>query len=68
MTAAEWNACYPAGTQVSLTLADGEIVWARTKSEAARVGQYEMIEIEGFSGLMLLDWCRALVGRVESTA
>lgn len=61
LTAAEWNAQYPKGTHVSLTLADSEIVWARTKSAAARAGQYEMIEIEGFSGLMLLAWCRPLV-------
>lgn len=60
MTAAEWNAAHMPGTRVSVTTADGSIIWTRTASQAERVGQNDMLALEGRTGLWLLDWCRAM--------
>lgn len=69
MDAAAWNAQVPIGARVAVTLANGNVLWARTGSAAARVGQYDMLELEGRRGLWLLSWCRALeIGAHDKTA
>lgn len=63
MTAAEWNAAYPPGTRVRVLLANGEVLTTRTASIAGRVGDHDMLQLEGRVGFYLLSWCAALEPR-----
>lgn len=61
MNAQEWNSKFPTGTHVSLTLANGEIVWTRTASAAETWGGMSHVKVEAISqGYVPLDWVRAL--------
>lgn len=60
LTADEWNRDYPPGTQVAVTLANGDVLTTRTASEAQRIGQHDMVLLEGRVGYWMLGWCRAL--------
>jgi hypothetical protein len=59
-TAEEWNRVVPVGARVSVNLVNGDVLWIRTASPAARVGSYDMLELEGKTGLWLLSWCQPL--------
>lgn len=60
MNATEWNAAHAPGTRVVVTLANGDSLTTRTASEAVRVGQHDMLMLEGHVGYYLLTWCQAL--------
>lgn len=60
MTAAEWNAGFAPGARVVVTLANGDCLTTRTASEAVRVGQHYMLQLDGRQGFYLLSWCQAL--------
>lgn len=68
LTAEEWNATWPIGTRVSVTLVDGNVNWTRTKAAAIHVGEYDFIEVDGMLGLVLLDWCAPLEPPSQETA
>lgn len=58
MTAGEWNAKYPPGWPVIVTLANGKRIRTETASEAVRVGQFDMIKVAAIQpGSVLLSWC-----------
>lgn len=60
MTAAEWNAAYPVGTRVAVTLANGDVLTTNTASDAERIGDHDMLRLEGSEGYWLLSWCGAM--------
>ena len=58
MDAAAWNAKYPLGTVVIVTLADRRRRLARTISLAQHIGQHDFIEVDQIRpGSVLLGWC-----------
>lgn len=61
MNAQDWNRDFPPGTQVLLTLANGEHVTTRTKSQAEHWGGLDHIQVEAIErGYVLLSWVQAL--------
>ena len=61
MNAAEWNGSFMPGTRFVVTLANGDCLTTRTASDASRIGQHDMLMLEGRVGYYLLAWCQALV-------
>jgi hypothetical protein len=56
MTTDEWNARYPIGTRVRLTLADGETRDTRTLTAAQTWGGLDHVCVAGVTGYVLLSW------------
>ena len=56
MTADEWNARYPIGTRVWLTLADGQGKETCTLTPAQTWGGLDHVSVAGLSGFVLLSW------------
>jgi hypothetical protein len=68
MDAAAWNAKYPIGSWVIVTLANRRRRLARTVALARRVGTHEFIELDAIQpGLILLTWCWPLKARALRT-
>lgn len=58
MDAAAWNANYPPGSWVIVTLANRKRIPARTLRPALRIGQHDFIEVDAIRpGYVLLSWC-----------
>lgn len=58
MDSQRWNAKYPVGTTVILSLANGKRLPTRTRSRAERWGGLDHVAVEAIqSGYVLLSWC-----------
>ena len=58
MNAQAWNAKFPVGTIVIVTLADRRRRLARTIGIAQHIGQHDFIEVDRIRpGFVLLRWC-----------
>ena len=67
MTANDWNARYPIGTKVVLTLVNGNQHVTHTTSAAEHIGSHDFIRVgQILVGLVLLEWVRPYLGqRIE---
>lgn len=61
MTAEEWNASYPIGTEILLTLNNGVQKAARTVGAAVRYGGIDHIQVDALTGYVLLAWVKPVV-------
>lgn len=58
MDAAAWNAKYPVGTLVIVTLANRRRRLARTIGLARHIGQHDFVQVDQIQpGYVLLGWC-----------
>ena len=58
MEAAAWNAKYPVGTLVIVTLANRRRRLARTIGLACHIGQHDFVQVDQIQpGYVLLSWC-----------
>ena len=58
MDAAAWNAKYPVGTVVIVTLVNHRRRLARTISLACHIGQHDFVQVDQIQpGYVLLGWC-----------
>ena len=58
MDAAAWNAKYPVGTLVIVTLANRRRRLAQTISLACHIGQHDFVQVDRIQpGYVLLGWC-----------
>jgi hypothetical protein len=58
MDATAWNAKYPVGTLVIVTLANRRRRVARTIGSAQHIGQHDFVQVDQIQpGFVLLSWC-----------
>jgi len=58
MDAPAWNARYPVGTWIIITLANRQRRLTRSSSAAVHIGHHDFIQVEAIqTGYVLLRWC-----------